>query len=142
MSVPKINPASSRIPSAGPSRTHLPEESWEASWPSGMQQLVSGAPILQQSVAFLGDSVGGDAAKVTTGVGAATAKAPRKVFPAPAPVPSPTPVPSPVPVTAPSSGVYAFEGAKWASPTITWSFAASTYAQDAATPFSPSYSPR
>lgn len=32
--------------------------------------------------------------------------------------------------------MYAFEGPTWASHTITWSFAASTYAQDAATPFS------
>jgi hypothetical protein len=32
--------------------------------------------------------------------------------------------------------VYAFEGPKWASKTITWSFANSTYAQDAATPYS------
>ena len=37
---------------------------------------------------------------------------------------------------APSSGVYAFEGPRWASHTITWSFAGSTYAQDAAASFS------
>jgi len=53
-----------------------------------------------------------------------------------APVPAPVPAPSLLPVVAPSSGAYAFEGPKWASPTITWSFATSTYGQDAATPFS------
>lgn len=72
---------------------------------------------------------GGSAGKVSAGTGGAAGKSP-KTSPQPAPAPAPTPV------TAPSSGVYAFEGPKWASKTITWSFANSTYAQDAATPFS------
>jgi len=52
------------------------------------------------------------------------------------PEPMPIPTPSLLPVVAPSSGVYAFEGPKWASQTVTWSFANSTYSQDVAIPFS------
>ncbi len=48
----------------------------------------------------------------------------------------PIPAPSLLSVVAPSSGVYAFEGSKWASQTVTWSFANSTYSQDVAIPFS------
>lgn len=83
---------------------------------------------------FLDGFGGGAAAKVKSGTGGAAGKSPKTPTPAPAPVPAP----SPLPVVAPSSGVYAFEGPKWASRTITWSFANSTYGQDAATPFSSS----
>lgn len=55
--------------------------------------------------------------------------------PIPTPLPTPSPTPTPIP-TAPSSGVYAFEGAKWSSTPITWSFAQSTLPQDTSTPFS------
>lgn len=81
---------------------------------------------------FLEGFGGGTAAKVMSGTGGAAGKSPK----APIPTPAPAPAPSPPPVVAPSSGVYAFEGPKWASRTITWSFANSTYGQDAATPFS------
>ncbi len=58
--------------------------------------------------------------------------------PVPVPTPTPAPAPTPLPATAPASGAYVFEGPTWASHTITWSFASSTYSQDAATPFSSS----
>ncbi len=95
---------------------------------------------------YNGQSVGGSTATLLSNGTAsfsltATDQAAPVTFPvtltsAPAPMPAPAPVPSLVPVVAPSSGAYAFEGPKWASPTITWSFAGSTYAQDAATSFS------
>jgi len=94
--------------------------------------------VLDQGLSptFLDGFGGGAAAKVTSGTGGAAGRSPKT--PTPTPTPVPAPAPSPPPVVAPSSGVYAFEGPKWASRTITWSFANSTYGQDAATPFSSS----
>lgn len=72
---------------------------------------------------------GSVAAKTPANTGGAAGKSLRGT-------PKPTPTPTPTPVTPPSSGVYTFEGPKWASKTITWSLAASTYGQDASIPFS------
>lgn len=62
---------------------------------------------------FLDGFGGGAAAKVKSGTGGAAGRSPKT------PAPAPVPAPSPLPVVAPSSGVYAFEGPKWASRTIT-----------------------
>ncbi len=99
---------------------HLPGE------PQGAGPFVSSFAPGQLS-GFTDGVLGGGAAKSSTGTGGAPGKSSKTTY---------NPQPAPAPAPAPSSGVYAFEGPRWSSRTITWSFGNSTYAQDAATPFS------
>jgi predicted Zn-dependent protease len=93
-------------------------------------------------------SFGGEAAQITKSGGAAAK--PAKVSTSPTQTtttstntsttttPTSTNTTSTASPTAPTSGAYAFEGGKWGSTTITWSFANNTYTQDSTVPFSSS----
>ena len=94
--------------------------------------------LFLNAATYNGQSVAGStAALFSNGTASFSLTATNQTAPVTSPVTlTSAPAPAPFPVVAPSSGAYAFEGPKWGSPTITWSFASSTYAEDAAMPFS------